>query len=184
MTQDTTLPIYQSVIETLCCQSLPALPAELHGYLCGLICGSHQNTPQKLYQFIFDTLKQEELLTDENKNLIATLVNNSHQQLKSPDFSFQLLLPDDKKPLKTRIEALVKWAQSFLSGLGIAGFDQADLKNKDSAEAIHDIIEITKINFNNIGLKIEEAEESYVEITEHLRISVILLYTENTKNLH
>ena len=178
MTHTRSLPQYTDITKSLNCEDKPFLPAEMHGYISGIISGMKQHEEKESLNLIFSRFREEWTLTPETEKAIAHLVIISFQQLQSPDCYFRLLLPDDEETLAKRSEALAKWCQYFLSGLGAAGISEEALKRGNLMEAVHDILNISAIDYYDIGHD-QEGEQSYFELVEHVRIAILLIYTEN-----
>ena len=104
----------------------------------------------------------------------------SFQQLQDPEYHFQLVLPQEEKAIKSRLKALSKWCQGFLSGLGDTGITQKNIEEKSLLEALNDIFNITATQYDSLSLEKKDNNEFYyVDLVEHVRISILLIYTEN-----
>ena len=93
------------------------------------------------------------------------------------DLGFELLLPSDEEPLTTKVEALGSWVFAFLEGFNSCSIE----KPEDCTEAFEDLEQISEID-----AEVEDSndlENSYLEIAEHARISVLLIYEQIQQSL-
>lgn len=168
------MPSYQTLSTFLQKNALPFDASEAHGLFCGLLCGTTASQPQW----------QEILLKDQDPEIDTELLQALYawtmQKLSDFDLEFQLLLPADKKPLPSRAEALTLWCQGFLTGLKFAHVSLKS-KNQDVLEALKDISEIAKMNYEEVAANNENEDESaYVELVEYVRVAVLMIYQERT----
>lgn len=165
------MPKYIELDRMLSDTPLKLHPSQAHGLICGMLCSPSQ------------TAQWEKLIMgDQEKDnkapvLLQKLYETSAQQLEEFEFDFQLLLPADSKDLPTRAEALTLWCQGFLTGLQKANIQIAEREPSESTEAINDLIEISKMNYEDVVAS-EEDEEAYTELVEYVRMAIILVYQE------
>ncbi len=171
------LPSYSDVITQLGCERQPDLPAELHGFMCGVLCGLVDMHSDIGFKTVLARLEEEEIESSKSKTCLATLMLLAAQQLQDADFGFHLLLPDEDAPLKARVTALAAWCQSFLSGIGLSRLSDNVLQNAIIKEAMHDISEIAKTKCSD-DISIEESELAYFELAEFIRMAALLIYTQ------
>lgn len=171
------LPTYEDVISKFHCENQPNLPAELHGFMCGVLCGVIDTHSHIGFKTVLARLQEEGFHSDEAKTCLATLMLITAQQLQDADFSFQLLLPSDKQPVEEQVNALAGWSQGFLGGLGLARMPETILQNTVIKEALADITEIGKTK-DSPDLAKEESEAACFELIEFVRMAVLLIYTQ------
>lgn len=158
--------------------------AEHHGTLCGLLCVDNSVD----YAATFVPRDPAFVSTDIAPDIaaiappdisppLAALHRETLRQLRDPELSFRLLLPDDDRPLHLRMEALTGWCKGLLYGLGTAGFADFDRLPDEINEFMQDLIDITRTDPAAVA-EDEEEESAYVEIVEYLRIGVLLLHAE------
>jgi uncharacterized protein len=170
MTKSTS-PSYLALDQALSKTSLKLHASQAHGLVCGIVCGSTS-----------DNTEWEKLIAGENEpkqthEVLQEVYNMSQNQLEDFLFEFELVLPDDDVDLPERAEALTLWAQGFLTGLKMVGVTIVDRDPSDLTEAINDIIEIAKMNFEQV-IASEEDEVAYSDLVEYVRMAVILIYQE------
>jgi uncharacterized protein len=178
MTLNETEFTFESLSHTLQIESDSFLPTELHGYITGLVCGYQQqvNSDKKLFDLVLDKLGEESLSPQTYKELFAHWLVKLFQQLQDFNYSFDLVLPADTNSLNHRLKALGKWCQHFLSGLGQANFKPTS-SDADLSSALNQLFAISHVQSNQETN--EQNENHYMELCEHVRISVLFIYTEN-----
>ncbi|MEM7610824.1 MAG: UPF0149 family protein [Pseudomonadota bacterium] len=98
-----------------------------------------------------------------------------------------LSLPEDDDDIRDRVDALVLWANGFVTGLGegasLRGTDARQLLEQEPLkELLQDLTEITKaeVAAEDIEADSEAAEAAYFELVEFLRVATQLAYEELT----
>lgn len=161
------------IVNALLVQSNEDLSAaEAHGMATGLLCVNTQTTSA---YWLGELLHESGPITDEDKELLIRLFEETRRLLASDDFDFEfdLLLPDDDELLQEQVVALKNWCRGFLLGVGSARLN-ADF-SAEAHEILKDISEFTKLDSDAEG---EEDEGALIEITEYLRSAVLLLRDE------
>lgn len=165
------MPDFDKLSEALNETTLKLHPSEAHGLISGVLSG---NADSK-------TSWEEVVMGEENpaeaRELLQTVFSASAKQLDEFLFEFQLFLPSDAEALSSRAEALTLWCQGYLTGLKLAKVQIVGRKPSDMTEAINDIIEIAKMNYEDVVAS-EEDEAAYVELVEYVRLAAILIYQE------
>lgn len=168
--------IHYSQVKELCLSFLPDLSAsQLSGMLHGLVSHGfvpeHGNWQHQLAEFLNsgDPLPAEAL--EELEQLLAF----TQKDYQVDSFSIDLIIPEDDLPLTTRLEGLGDWAQGFLTGYGLIKQDK-ELEG-DSKEAMEDIAQIAQIDSE--AEDVEELEEAYMTICEHVKMSAHLIFMAN-----
>jgi uncharacterized protein YgfB (UPF0149 family) len=169
--KENTLPDYQELDAALNNTDLKLHPSQVHGLICGILCGN-PNT-NAAWEDIITGGKN----TEQTHEILHTLYDASAKQLDEFLFDFQIVLPSDSEDLPLRAEALTLWAQGFLTGLKLAQVQLVDREPSEMTEAIHDLIEIAKMNYEDVVAS-EEDEAAYVELVEFVRVAVILIYQD------
>jgi yecA family protein len=150
--------------------------AEAHGVATGMLCAD-ENADSA--QWITELFRNATPVTDEQKNLLLRLFEETRRLLASQGFEFELFLPEDDAPLKEQIEALKLWCRGFLFGVGSSSSIPETEWPDDVREIIKDITEFTKLDNKVSG---EEDENAFMEITEYLR-SVVVLLRDDLKDI-
>lgn len=143
---------------------------ELHGSLCGYLCGGGRSDRGDWLQQL---ALQPDGAADEAASALDQLYQVTRQQLDAQDFDFALLQPDDAEPLDTRADALVAWCRGFLGGFGLAAPLSAALSD-EANEALEDIGRIAASSLSYEGD--ESDEEALAEIVEFVRVAALLVH--------
>ncbi len=164
--------------------------AESHGVLCGLLAVRDENTQSRWLAHCAPGVEMGDLLAQEAMDILQSVYNQVLEQIKSPDFVFQLLLPDDDSALSERVDAFAHWCQGFLMGVSLGGIVDTSKLPGELPEFIHDLLEFTHASdFDADDL---QDEQSWSELIEYVRMGVLLFHEEirnlkeaaNSKNRH
>ena len=171
---------YDSVSNKLSQQGIVVDGAEVHGILCGMLCGGMSLTDQKWLESLGETINQGEPFADTTSYLLTSLYNQLCEQLLEPEFALSLLLPDDQAPINDRGTALINWVQGFMLGFGL---HQQDLMqcSEDVKEALEDFADIARMEEPMEAD--EESEKALFEVIEYVKISAILCFSELGQSL-
>nr|WP_282452595.1 UPF0149 family protein [Lysobacter sp. CAU 1642] len=170
------MPRYADVAQTVQRLNLSVDPSELHGSLCGFLCGGGAATPRDwLRQLAIDAPAEDA------EAQLSALFDASCAQLADPQMSLQLLLPEEGAALGERADALIAWARGFLGGFGLAGGSQATL-SEEAAEALQDLSSIAGAELSYEDP--DSDEESLMEISEFIRVAALLLQGERQPPPH
>ncbi len=167
------LPTYVELNQALSNTALKLHPSQVHGLICGILSGNSK-----------DTTAWEELIAGDKTHepaktheILQHLYDESKKQLNDFLFDFHLLLPADSSTLPERAEALTVWCQGYLTGLKMVQVKIVGREPSEITEAINDLIEIAKMNFEEV-IASEEDEAAYIELVEFVRMAVILIYQD------
>lgn len=169
--KELSLPTYRELTQALHDTALKLHASQVHGLICGILCGNAKSSSawEELVTGGEETPKTHELL--------QTLYDMTSKQLEEFLFEVQLMLPPDSDGLPERAEALTLWCQGFLTGLKLVQVQIIEREPSEMTEAINDIIEIAKMNYEDV-VSSEEDEAAYVELVEYVRMAVILIYQD------
>lgn len=165
------LPDYGDLSQVLSQHSLKLHPAQTHGLICGILSGNLDQTAPWAEMVAGDQVASD------LQAILQPLHDASLQQLEDFLFDMQLLLPDDSEPLPVRAEALTLWCQGYLTGLKLTKVQLMHREASEMSEAIHDLTEIAKMNYEEVVAN-EEDEEAYTELVEFVRMAIILIYQD------
>ena len=150
--------------------------AEAHGLVCGTICAGGNTGPALWLPHVLgdNTLSAA---AQDCSDMLTSLQTDSMRQFHDDALGFMLLLPEDDTPLAQRTDALGHWCAGFLYGLALGGIrEDVDLPDTVS-EVMKDVYEISHARFAYETT--DDADEAaYIEITEYVRMSVLLLHAE------
>lgn len=165
------LPNYLALCQALDQTALKLNPSQAHGLVCGLLCGNPKSTAA------WEELVTGGKETQHTHEILQALYDVSAKQMEEVLFDFQLLLPPDTDELPVRAEALTLWCQGALTGLKLAQVQLVGREPSEMTEAINDLIEIAKMNFEEV-VSSEEDESAYAELVEYVRVAVVLVYQD------
>ena len=166
------LPAHADVAAELNALEAGVDASELHGSLCGWLAGGGAHDGSGW----FGAVMADPLLSaPEPGGMLDRLYRASVQQLESPDFDFELLMPDDERPVDERGDALLAWGRGFLGGFGLAAGESPPL-SEESSEALADLARITA---NELSYEDPQAdEEALGEVAEFVRVAVMLVHSD------
>ena len=167
----TKLPLFDDITETLEETELKLHASQVHGLISGILCGNFNEDSDWL-----ETVMGEKI-TGEPARQLQELYLGTKKQLSDVLLSFQIILPDDNHDLPIRAEALTVWCQGYLTGLKVAGVPIVGREPSDLTEAIDDLVEIAKMNYQEVVAS-DEDEDAYTELVEYVRMAVILIYQD------
>jgi hypothetical protein len=149
--------------------------AEAHGWLCGALCiRDGFGVAEWLGELADDAAG-----ADAAGELPAfrELHAQTLDSLRSLDFAFGLLLPEEETPLADRVSALAAWCGGFLYGIGAAGANEAAANAGDVGEILQDLADISRAELEP-GRGADAGEADYAELQEFVRAGVQLAWEE------
>jgi len=162
--------------------------AECHGLLCGLICTQEILNQETWLDHLFEEGTGHPSssahapsgdTTQAEWSVLHQLYKDTVIQIKDPEFSFRMLLPNDEQILAIRTQALADWCKGFLYGLGVGGMDSSRHTPQNVQEIVRDLIEISRVYHDDEEEEdLEMDEASYLELSEYVRVGVMLIYEE------
>ena len=167
------LPLYDELSAELQRLQLGVEAAELHGSLCGYLSGGGQALSGGTWLSVM--LSDPDAIRVSADSLLDRLFRVTTQQLESPDFGFDLLLPDGERPVSERGEALLSWCRGFLGGFGLAAGAEAPL-SEESQDALNDMgrIAASDLSYDDP----DSDEEALEEVSEFIRVAALLLHSD------
>ena len=163
---------HRDLAETLSRMQAGISASDLHGSLTGYLCaGGRAGADDWTGALALD------LGAAAGDDVFTELHRNCRAQIDDVDLGFEPLLPSDDVTLRLRAEALVDWCRGFLGGIGLAGGGSLDGGlSADAREIVRDFGTIAASHFDYSGT--EEDERALAEVTEFVRVGVLLLYSE------
>ena len=147
-------------------------PAEVHGFLCGLIAGGIQDESWKTlaYQFLNNgnAFSQAPLaeLTDFYRQL--------SESFEEANTLFRLWTPNNEDGFALA-DRIADWTGQFLLGLGLA-LPKLNRETEEIGEALDDLEEISKLGYNEDEDN-DELLEAGEEVVEYLRVLALFLHS-------
>jgi uncharacterized protein YgfB (UPF0149 family) len=165
------LPRFNEITTALSHTELKLHASQVHGLMSGILCGNFNQDSD------WEELVMGEKLPDAARTTLQELYVVSAGQLAEFLFEFEMVMPDEAEGLQVRAEALTVWCQGFLTGLQAAGIPITGRDAGELTEAIDDLVEIAKMNYDQV-MDSEEDEEAYIELIEYVRMAAILIYQD------
>ncbi len=158
----------------------PLLPtaSEAHGMLCGFVCGGDADPVNTWLDQLLPATDQGDGSRSETRASLRALAEGTHVAIAGPDLGLRLLLPDEDRPLLERATALCDWVQGFLYALGVLGVSSQELSEQGD-EILRDLIGLTKMDLEILD-ESEENEEALTQVTEFVRVAVMLIREERS----
>jgi len=167
---------YEQINEVLIRLHAAMESAECHGVLCGLLAVQDENARSQWLAHAVPEVETGDLLAQEALETLEAVYAGTEEQLKSPDFSFQLLLPDDDSALAVRIEALGHWCQGFLMGISLGGIVDPGKLPGELPEFVNDLLEFTHVA--DFDTDDSQDEHTWSDLIEYVRTGVLLFHEE------
>jgi uncharacterized protein YgfB (UPF0149 family) len=164
---------YRELSEMLRLTRSVACAADCHGFLCAQICVS-EFSERDIWEEYLDLQSDNEDLVRDCCDEIDALINETRRLLVSPDFDFQLMLPDDTEPLPDRAGALAEWCHGFLNGFAIGRDTGGILEHEESRELLENFARICNVGIEEITD--ETDERALFELTEYVRMGAIYIF--------
>jgi len=168
-------PSYSTVESALGRVGADLSPAEGHGLLCAILCVDPAAPDDRWLDEVLPESEASNWLAEETRGLLVDVREATGAQLAGAESDLRLLLPADDAPLALRTEALGQWCSAFLYGLGLAGVHGEALGSDDLREVLGDLSDVSRLEADGTG---EEDERAYVEVSEFVRVAVMLVYEE------
>lgn len=153
-------------------------PSELHGLLCGKLCGGAKLNRDQWLQSAWELLDVTDTPDGNTTDEVVVMLDVTVAQLNSDNYDMQLMLPDEDTDLEQRTMALSQWCHGFLTGFGSAGIDPNQSFTKDSADALRDMAAIVQAAVSDDDDE-EEQEAGYYELVEYVRVVAMNFYAEH-----
>lgn len=159
-------------------------PSELHGILCGALCGRGE---MHLYEWLTLTffredndtskaVKARELLLEAIADSFKAFFLKTLKALSDNNLTFYPLLPEDESET-IRLTAIAEWAQGFLMGLSLAGIKTFSAYPAEVNEFVAAMASIATLDEYELAGD-DSDEEAIIEFIEFIRIGVLLINEE------
>ncbi|CAN5303381.1 YecA family protein [soil metagenome] len=170
---DHEMPEYGEIADQLLLLQLGTDAAELHGSLCGYLSGGAEAPGRALW--LGRVMADPDPPQLEPESALDRLYQATEAGIDSPDFGFDLLLPDGESPIAERGEALVGWCRGFLGGFGLAAGAEPPL-SEESRDALGDLAKMasSELSYDDP----ESDEQALEEIAEFVRVAAMLLHSD------
>lgn len=149
---------------------------ESHGMLCGMLCNPDAFDPRVWLEHTTGRSDLTPFGESGSDHAMWELLRATQVAIESDDLSFTLPFADADDEFNEAVDALRRWCRGFLSGFGLAGMPDLSALSEDCRGFIKDVGEFSRAEDEAVAT--EENERALVEITEYLRIGVLMLREE------
>jgi uncharacterized protein YgfB (UPF0149 family) len=146
--------------------------AEAHGWLCGALCARADYGARDWLGDLTDTVAR-----GAPDATLEAVHARTLDALRSPDFTFEPLLPGDETALAERVAALASWCGGFLYGIGTGMGGRSAAKLGDVGEFLEDLAAITRAELGP-GRRGDSDEGDFTELVEFVRAGTQLAWDE------
>ncbi len=154
-------------------------PSELHGLLCGKLCGGATLTVDQWLSSAWELLDIVGEPSIDIQEPVMDLYTITQTQLNSGDYDLQPFLPDDDSDMEQRTQALSQWCHGFLTGFGSAGISPDAEFSSDQADSLRDLAAIVQVTVDeDVDRDEDEQEGDYMDLVEHVRIIAMNFYED------
>jgi uncharacterized protein len=148
--------------------------AAIHGLVTGLLCsGNPEADPEDVGQL----LQPPQIFSNLIRKFLQQLANVSKEQLSSPEYEFEPLLPPDENTLPERVVALAEWCDGFTVGFAAAYFLPESRLGAEVREILADFAQFAGMadSVNDLS---DQDEVDYMELVEYVRMAAIMVYQQ------
>jgi yecA family protein len=161
-------------------QGLEASPSQLHGCLTGLLAAGAPHEPESGLDALTQSMNID--LFGELAERVMQLYSVTALALQDDEFTFMPLLPGDEEEISLRAAALANWCEGFLAGFAFrlaVNEPAAGALSVDVSEVLRDIAAMAQAEAGADDDE-DDAENSFIELVEYLRIAVINVFMESS----
>ena len=156
-------------------ESVKCHASELHGVLTGLVCAGFEFENQGYVVMLHDLFNEGDGFPSAVKKALKQMYHQLWTNILDDNYSFSMLLPDDDDTIAERGHGLSMWVQGFNLGFGLQHKDNPVVSD-EIKEVLTDFGEIA--NLSDEMEEDEDTEQAYFEISEYVRISALLCFSE------
>ena len=170
---DIPLPDYADIDAQVSGLQLGQDASELHGALCGYLSGGAPAPGRGAWLGM--VMADAGLAAVPADSALDRMYTASEQLLESPDFGFDLLLPNIDCPVRERGDALIRWCRGFLGGFGLSAGGEPPL-SEESRDALGDL---ARMAASDLAYDDPESDEQALEeVAEFVRVAALLLHSD------
>lgn len=150
--------------------------AEAHGCLCGALCAREDYAAP---EWVGELIEPGSAMWVDGpaRGLLEAVHRETLVALRSQDFVFAPLVPEDDGALVERVRALADWCGGFLYGVGAGGAGRELAAADDIGEILRDLGEIARAQ-PGPQQATDTAEGEFAELFEFVRAGAQLAFDE------
>lgn len=142
--------------------------------LCGVLCGEVADPVGFWVEQLLPAAEGNGAADREDRSALREVGEAVEKQVRGPDLTLDLPVPEEGAPLVERVTAVYDWVRGFLYAMGILGISERDLAG-EAQEAYRDFAELTRLDLDRLE-EGEENEQALMEITEFVRVAAMTIY--------
>ena len=163
-------------------EDLALSATEINGFITGMVCGGLNWKDEDCQMNLQQVVNEGDALSADLLAIMANSFEETKQQLDQGLLQWKLAVEDNSSSLSERLKSLSLWSEGWLLGFG-HGLDSGK-GTPEAIEVLGDIKNISQVDFDLKDDEEDEAmEKAYVEILEHLKVSVEMLFLEKQQAL-
>ncbi len=151
--------------------------AESHGIASGMLVANTSADKLDWIKQVMGEIEEGDLPPDDIIELMGGWFNEIKNHLQDSNLRYELCLPDDDQTLEKRVTALQEWCRGFIMGIAMSGIKDFNELPEDTRDLISDFSRISaeeEFDLDNT----DEAEIAYADISQYVRIGVLLINEE------
>jgi hypothetical protein len=158
---------------------------EINGFITGMLCGGLSWQDEDCQMNLQQVLNEGDALSADLLAILSRSFKDTKQQMVQGLLQWKLAIEDNDNSLGERLKSLSLWSEAWLLGYG-HGLDSGKA-TAEAIEVLSDIKNISQVDFelaeSEQGEEDESMEKAYVDILEHLKVSVEMLFLEKQQAL-
>ncbi len=167
---------YQNWCDFLVKAGAVCTPAEMQGFLCGVLCNGKTVSTEAWVEAATGFMDIESSAAEDVVGALEALLDMTRSALQDDSYGLKLMLPNDETTLCKRTEALAVWVQGFLHGVATAGATLEAILDDDGDDILRDLTQIAQLEE---GSEDSEANESFLfELVEFVRMAVFTIHSQ------
>jgi yecA family protein len=151
--------------------------AESHGIASGMLVANTAADKLLWIKQIMGDIEEGSLPPADIIEVTGNWFEQIKQQLQDSNLRFELCLPDDDEVLNLRVESLQEWCKGFILGIAMSGVNDFAELAEDTRELLSDFSRISSEEEFDLE-NVDEAEIAYADISQYVRIGVLLINEE------
>ncbi len=148
--------------------------SEAHGWLAGALSA---RAGYSATDWLADLAGDPRESPAEPDPALAGLPAETLAAMRTDEFEFAPLLPEEDAPLSDRVAALAAWAGGYLYGIGAGEAGPAIAAAPDVGEFLRDLAEVARAGLEPGGGG-DAGERDFMELTEFVRAGAQLAFEE------
>lgn len=151
--------------------------AEVHGIICGMLCGGMSLDNQDWVSVLTDVANNSQPFAQPLVTHLQNLYSQTVNQLTDAEFGLVLSLPDADAPLSEQAQGVILWVQGFMLGFGLHQ-PSLDKRSEDVKEGIQDFSEIARMESIDDQDDNDETQAQLLILIEHVRVIAMSCFNE------